>query len=200
MPSHICRMWSRASRRHAIACPGRKDPLLLFLRGKTDGKRAARTPVLCGERQVFGDGVKRRYRCFSVSYPASLQFCRTTPAIHRLSTSARLQTRQRAWALSHSHPPFRAAISPGKFPASCKTSICLRNFWAYVDRMDWQQPASLLVVFIAFILMVRGLFGRRVSCASGAGCCGSGSGKGVFPRSTTFRARKGQRPEMVIKR
>ena len=120
--------------------------------------------------------------------------------IHRLSTSARLQTRQRAWALSHSHPPFRAAISPGKLPASCKTSICLRNFWAYVDRMDWQQPASLLVVFIAFILMVRGLFGRRVSCASGAGCCGSGSGKGVFPRSTTFRARKGQRPEMVIKR
>ncbi len=77
--------------------------------------------------------------------------------------------------------------------------ICVGGFWAYVPAMDWQQLVALTIVAAAAALLVRGRlrrgrfsFQRDTHC----GCTASGS-----PSSNriVFRARKGQRPEVVVK-
>jgi len=64
--------------------------------------------------------------------------------------------------------------------------------------MDWQQIAALSIVAITAALFVGSRLRRRKSalpCDSHCGCSGS-SASGP---SVVYRARKGQRPEIIIK-
>jgi hypothetical protein len=73
-------------------------------------------------------------------------------------------------------------------------------FCGYVAFMDWQQIAALTIVAATAVIFVvarvrRPKFGG--SRGSSCGCPGAG-GSGAAP-SILFRARKGQRPEIILK-
>jgi hypothetical protein len=69
----------------------------------------------------------------------------------------------------------------------------------YVGNVDWQQAASLGIVAVAAIWLLGRLMRRRRQPGSGAGLCGcSGGGKGQ-PGSIVCRARKGERPQVVVR-
>jgi hypothetical protein len=66
--------------------------------------------------------------------------------------------------------------------------------------MDWQQLVSLAIVGAAGILVLRGRLrrgrmdlGRDTAC----GCCAASHE--VSPSSVVFRARKGKRPQVIVK-
>ena len=72
--------------------------------------------------------------------------------------------------------------------------------------MDWQQLVALAIVaitaglFIATRTLAAGLFGRRkfsFERDTHCGCAARGSSAGQS--SIVFRARKGQRPEVLVK-
>jgi hypothetical protein len=66
--------------------------------------------------------------------------------------------------------------------------------------MDWQQCASLLIVAVAASLLGASLFRRRKFRLSRDTPCGcSAASSGAFQPSITYRVRKGQRPEIVVK-
>ena len=66
-------------------------------------------------------------------------------------------------------------------------------------RMDWQQLAALAIVGIAAFLLIRSHLRPRAHCLSKAGPCGC-SATGPAPKgSITFRARKGERPQVIVK-
>jgi hypothetical protein len=67
--------------------------------------------------------------------------------------------------------------------------------------MDWQQPIALLIVAGAAVLLLRPKFRRRqFSFQSDAHCGCSGGSQASGPQSSiVFRARKGQRPEVLVK-
>src|SRR5215471_21229648 len=69
---------------------------------------------------------------------------------------------------------------------------------SYVAPMDWQQSAALAIVAVTGGLFVRARWRRRtkLSCASHCGCPAAANP----PRaSVVYRARKGERPEIVVK-
>jgi hypothetical protein len=67
---------------------------------------------------------------------------------------------------------------------------------------DWQQVVALLIVFAAAVLLLGSQFRRRRLSFQRLGHCGcssSSSTPGRSPGSIVFRARKGVRPEIIIK-
>jgi hypothetical protein len=71
--------------------------------------------------------------------------------------------------------------------------------------MDWQQPLALLIVCataVAFLWSkTRGRTASALPFAREGHCgCGSGNVPAIGPKqSVTFRARKGERPRVLIK-
>ena len=66
--------------------------------------------------------------------------------------------------------------------------------------MDWQQTVSLVVVASAAVMLVGSKFRRRRFSFERDTHCGCASVQASSPQnSIVFRARKGQRPEVVVK-
>ena len=66
--------------------------------------------------------------------------------------------------------------------------------------MYWQQVASLLIVAAAAVLLFRGLFRpRKFSFQRDTHCGCSTSGSAAPRHSIIFHARKGERPQILIK-
>jgi hypothetical protein len=66
--------------------------------------------------------------------------------------------------------------------------------------MDWQQLVSLVVVASAVVLLVRSRFHRRIFSFERDTHCGCLSVQELSPQSSiVFHARKGARPEVVVK-
>jgi len=65
--------------------------------------------------------------------------------------------------------------------------------------MDWQQIVALIIVAVTGALFVRARLRRRKAkfpCDSGCGCSSSSPAPGP---SVTYHARKGERPEIIVK-
>lgn len=66
--------------------------------------------------------------------------------------------------------------------------------------MDWQQIVALAIVGLAAFLLIRSQLRPRGHCLSKDGPCGCSSTTGPAPKgSITFRARKGERPQVIVK-
>ena len=66
--------------------------------------------------------------------------------------------------------------------------------------MDWQQTVSLVVVASSAVMLVGSKFRRRKFSFERDTHCGCASVQESSPQSSiVFRARKGQRPEVVVK-
>jgi hypothetical protein len=66
--------------------------------------------------------------------------------------------------------------------------------------MDWQQLVSLTIVSAAAVLLLRARFRPRKFSFQRDSHCGNCSAGTTTPQhSIIFRARKGERPEIVIK-
>jgi hypothetical protein len=66
--------------------------------------------------------------------------------------------------------------------------------------MDWQQLVSLVIVAAtAGLLLARGLRRRKFSFGRDTHCGCAGANAGGTQGSILFHARKGQRPEVVVK-
>jgi len=73
-------------------------------------------------------------------------------------------------------------------------------FYGYVAGMDWQQFVALSIVAITAGLLVRSRFQRRKFSFERDTHCGcAASGSSTRQGSIVFRARKGQRPEVLVK-
>jgi hypothetical protein len=66
--------------------------------------------------------------------------------------------------------------------------------------MDWQQLVSLMVVASAVVLLARSRFHRRIFSFERDTHCGCLAAQESSPQSSIiFHARKGARPEVVVK-
>ena len=66
--------------------------------------------------------------------------------------------------------------------------------------MDWQQLVSLTIVSAAAVLLLRAKFRpRKFSFQRDTHCGGCSQGNTPPQHSIIFRARKGERPQIVIK-
>jgi hypothetical protein len=66
--------------------------------------------------------------------------------------------------------------------------------------MDWQQVAALAIVGVTAMWMVSSRFRRRKFSFQRDTHCGCGGGaRAVAQPSIVFRARKGERPQVLIK-
>ncbi len=66
--------------------------------------------------------------------------------------------------------------------------------------MEWQELAALGIVGLAAFLLLRPLLKKRTQCGSKAGGCGCAGSSGAAPKgSIVFRARKGERPQIIVK-
>ena len=67
-------------------------------------------------------------------------------------------------------------------------------------RMDWQQLAALAIVGIAAFLLIRSRLRPRGNCLSKDSPCGCSAATGPAPKgSITYRARKGERSQVIVK-
>jgi hypothetical protein len=91
---------------------------------------------------------------------------------------------------------FDVAIIPkSKEMISCTGAVC-----GYVSCMDWQQLVALAIVATAAGLLVRSRFSRRKFSFERDTHCGcAATGSSAQKNSIVFRARKGQRPEVLVK-
>jgi len=70
----------------------------------------------------------------------------------------------------------------------------------YVASVDWQQAIALLIVASAVGLLVWGrLRRRRFNFARDTHCGCSTAGAAASQQSIVFRARKGERPQILMK-
>ena len=77
---------------------------------------------------------------------------------------------------------------------------CASRVWGYVASMDWQQLVSLGIVASAVVLLVRSRFGRRKFSFERDTHCGCAAvQESSPPGSIIFHARKGARPEIVVR-
>jgi hypothetical protein len=77
---------------------------------------------------------------------------------------------------------------------------CVGRVWGYVASMDWQQLVSLTVVGFAVVLMARGRFRRRKFSFERDTHCGCVAVPDSSSQSSiVFHARKGSRPEVVVR-
>ena len=77
---------------------------------------------------------------------------------------------------------------------------CTTGVWGYVAIMDWQQLVSLVVVASAAVLLLRSRFRPRRFSFERDTHCGCVAVQESSPQSSiVFHARKGQRPEVLVK-
>lgn len=65
--------------------------------------------------------------------------------------------------------------------------------------MDWQQLAALAIVGIAAFLLIRSWLRPRGHCLTKTGPCGCSTTGPAAKGSITYRARKGERPQVIVK-
>ena len=76
---------------------------------------------------------------------------------------------------------------------------CAARFSDYLPNMDWQQLVSLAIVGTAAALLVWARFRPRKFSFERDTHCGCSSAGDIPQYSVIFRARKGERPQVVIK-
>jgi nitrite reductase/ring-hydroxylating ferredoxin subunit len=79
------------------------------------------------------------------------------------------------------------------------TGGCVMAVSRYCAFMDWQQIVSLGIVASTAAWVVTRLFRRRHESTFGHCACPSGGASSGSQNSIIFRARKGERPEVVVK-
>ena len=86
------------------------------------------------------------------------------------------------------------------FPKSNEMISCKGVFYGYVSGMDWQQLVALAIVAVAAGLLARSRFQRRrFSFERDTHCGCAATGSAARQGSIVFRARKGQRAEVLVK-
>jgi hypothetical protein len=66
--------------------------------------------------------------------------------------------------------------------------------------MEWQELAALGIVGLAAFLLVRPLLLARGHCRTPSGNCSCAGSSSAAPKgSIVFRARKGERPQIIVK-
>jgi len=71
---------------------------------------------------------------------------------------------------------------------------------AYLEAVDWQQMAALVIVALATVLLLWGwLRPRRRLSGTDAGCCGCAGNQTRPKASIIIHARKGERPRMIFR-
>jgi hypothetical protein len=91
-------------------------------------------------------------------------------------------------------------ITGAIIPKSNEMISCKGLFYEYVRDMNWQQLAALSIVAIAAGMLVRGRFQRRKFSFERDTHCGcAATGSSARQGSIVFRARKGHRPEVLVK-
>jgi len=83
-----------------------------------------------------------------------------------------------------------------------KIISCAVGIWEYVAGMEWQQLVSVIIVAAAACgLLSRALRRRKFSFArdTHCGCSGGGASSAGEQGSIVFHARKGCRPEVIVK-
>ena len=84
--------------------------------------------------------------------------------------------------------------------AGTKKRSCAAGETGYVGSVDWQQMISLGIVGTAAGLLVRSKVRPRKFSLARDTHCGCSSPSQASPRSTmVFRARRGERPQIVVK-
>jgi len=74
------------------------------------------------------------------------------------------------------------------------------TFSSYLPIMDWQQLVSLMIVCAAAGLLLGGKLRRRKFSFERETHCGcAAASPSVLQNSIVFRARKGERPQVVVK-
>jgi hypothetical protein len=72
-------------------------------------------------------------------------------------------------------------------------------FWGYLATMDWQQLVSLTLVGAAAVVLVRGVFRRERVCFERDTHCRCTSSQTAPRHTVVFRARKGERPQIIVR-
>jgi hypothetical protein len=84
-----------------------------------------------------------------------------------------------------------------------KSSVAPRDFQVMLAVMDWQQLVALAIVVSAGVLLLGGRFRhRRFSFQrhTHCGCTAAATQSGLqTSNSIVFRARKGERPQVLVK-
>jgi len=82
----------------------------------------------------------------------------------------------------------------------CLIPYCEVGRFVYVVTVDWQQITTLMIVALTAAIMVRERFRSRAATLGGPGCggCCTASHHGT-PPTIILRARKGQRPRMMVR-
>jgi hypothetical protein len=91
---------------------------------------------------------------------------------------------------------------PKKRRTKFKSFSCAAGIWGYVATMDWQQLVSLAIVGTTAAVLLWSRFGpRKFSLERHAGCsgCAAGSSSSMPRHSVVSRARKGKRPEVIVR-
>jgi hypothetical protein len=77
---------------------------------------------------------------------------------------------------------------------------CSACDWKYLGHMDWQQVTSLAIVAAAAGALLWAKFRRRKFSFDRVAHCSSCASSSSRPQhSVVYRARKGQRPEILVK-
>jgi hypothetical protein len=79
---------------------------------------------------------------------------------------------------------------------------CTSGFSGYLALMDWQQLVSLMIVGAAGLLLLAGKLRRHKFSFQRDTHCGCAAAAQFSPQSSSsivFRARKGERPQVVVK-
>jgi len=81
-----------------------------------------------------------------------------------------------------------------------KNIDCEAAWLDYLPNMDWQQAVSLLIVATTAGLLLRARFRRRKFSLERDTHCGCALPGGPASKSSIiFRARKGERPQIIVK-
>jgi hypothetical protein len=73
-------------------------------------------------------------------------------------------------------------------------------FYDYIAPMNWQQSVSLIIVGVTGFLMLRSRFRSRKFSFERDTHCGCAVSSHSRPQhSVIYRARKGERPEIIVK-
>jgi hypothetical protein len=80
-----------------------------------------------------------------------------------------------------------------------KIISCAKGISDYLASMDWQQLVSLVIVGAAAALLLRSRFRPRKFSFERDTHCGCSTAGSAPQHSIIFRARKGERPQIVIK-
>jgi len=86
------------------------------------------------------------------------------------------------------------------FPAHSGARYLRETYFApMLGLMDWQQTTALLIVGVTALLFILSKWRRKKSVLHETHC-GCNSGPQIGPKQTIqFRARKGERPQVIIK-